>query len=176
MRRSAAAALAAAALLPGCGGRPAAPPEPPARTEVSGYFVGRSDTGLGAAVDFSGFDDTSLALREALDPGARPDRRRLEIGIVSLVNSGDVPVALPAFRAVGRDGREVPLAPAGRALAGRRGAAAARARELLPRARAVPAQGTATLYVVLEGMRIADVAEVAMGFGPASTRLRPEER
>jgi hypothetical protein len=175
-----AAALAAACLalaVTGCGGDVASAPEPPEQpTTVSGYFVGRSDE-LGASVDFSGFDGPSQAVGDALDPDAPPGGGRVRVGIVSLVSTGSTRVPIPALRAVLASGATVPLVPARRALARLGTAAAVRATAVLPRATAVPAGGSAVAYVVLAGVRLADVTELRMATGGGEpTRLAPESR
>lgn len=143
---------------------------------MSGYFVGRSDD-LGASVDLSGFDGTSQAVARALDPAAPSGGGAVRVGIGSLVNLGDRPIPVPPFRAVLADGTTVPLTPASRALAGRRSPAAVRARAKVPRAVTVAPGGAATVYLVLRGVRVADITELRMAQDPAQpTRLAPEPR
>ena len=171
--------LAACVSVVACGDAPpSGQVEPPAVTAVSGYFVGRSGGGLGASVDFSGFDRTADAVRQALDPEGRPGHRRVLVGIVSIVNTGEKAAARPAFRAVMVDGRSLPLVPAELALGDRKDGAAARARRMLGPRASLPGGGSAVEYLILRGVRIADVARLemmAIGRG-GPVELRPERR
>jgi hypothetical protein len=160
-------ALACAALLAGCSGDgdPDPAPAEPAAERGTGYFVGRSPEGLGAAVDLRGNDPASRAIAAALTDPRSPEVP--VIVIASLVNDGARPVPTPSFVAVLFSGGAAPLEPAGEVLAGRRDAEAARAAALLEPDRAlVPAGGSAVLHLVLRGAGALEVESVRMVLVP----------
>jgi hypothetical protein len=155
-----------AAIAAGCSsgsvpGPPRTEPEPaPAGT---GYFVGTGPEGLGASLDLLGDDpvvrvvDAALAARDG-----RPGEVA-SVGIVSVVNQGRSPIAMPRFVADLAAGGAVPLRRAADVLRPGEGPAARRA---LARLRTVPvrvpAGGAATAYVVLGATPPAEVASVRM--------------
>jgi hypothetical protein len=167
MRARPAALLGARVLgLGGCsstgapGPQRAAPEPPPTGT---GYFVGTGPQGVGASLDLFGDDPVSRAIEAALrerDPGATTES---SVGIASIVNEGTLGIAAPRFVAELAGGGAIPLrsaagviravdGPAGRRALGRLGAVPSR----------VPAGGSATTYVVLEGAAPAAVESVRM--------------
>jgi hypothetical protein len=166
----AAAAIGIAAALGGCGSDPApsatAPPAP-----AGSHFVGRTAGGLGASVDFGGFDEASRAVRRALAEAGE----EAHVAIASLVNDGREPVAVPAFAAIDRLGERHGLATAASALRGLPGALARRARAALEEPAAVPAEGSAVVYLVLRGPAPGDLRELRMrvpGGRPADLERR----
>lgn len=166
MRRStqlaalAASAALAALALGGCGGgTPVAERSPVADPTGSGYFVGTSRDGLGAAVDFLVDDPVTGPARERVEDAARAaGASPPAVGLASLVNRANVPVPLPEFIAVMPNGGATPIQAA-------RGPASG-----LPRPENtfpapplfVPANGTATVYVVLRGVAPAEVDHLKM--------------
>jgi hypothetical protein len=160
-------ALACAALLAACSGGAdpdpgPEPAEPPGR-RGTGYFVGRSPEGLGAAVDLRGNDPASRAVAAALVDIRRGDGRGPVVAIASVVNDGTLPVSTPRFVAVLFSGGAAPLQPAREALAGRGTARAALAASLLEAERAVvPAGDSAVLHLVLRGAAAPEVESMRM--------------
>jgi hypothetical protein len=167
-------ALAAA----GCGGdddagAPPAPPQdrPPAG---SGYFVGTDPEGLGASIDLSGYDDVLARVRARLaaaEPGSRAERITA-VGVVSLVNTGTLPRAVPRFIAVLDGGGAVPLPAASiaRDLPDRAAAA------LPPQPLIVPAGGSATAYVALSGAPPERLDHLKMVVAPGQVTRLPARR
>lgn len=160
MRRAlhlAAVALLAAAAA-GCGGGAAGTAPTATVPDGTGYFVGTGPEGLGAAVDLLASDAVTDAVRE--ETGAEPVQGPppLAIGMVAVVNARDEPVPLPRFVAVLDGGGAVPLTPA-RTSRNRLGAAV---RHVPAPPLFVPADGSATTYVVLAGAAPAEVDHVRM--------------
>lgn len=155
-RGAVAVLLASACATAGCGGDDASAPAPPAPER--GAYVGRSAGGVGASVDFAGFDPTARALERALGGDG------VEIGIASVVNDSSEPVPTPRFVALGPDGRALTLTPARTALGDRPGSARARAL-LPPERRTLAGDGSAVLYLVLRRARAEPVAAVRMRVG-----------
>jgi hypothetical protein len=151
MRRSthlAALAVAAALALAGCGDDTPRAERPPAADPTgSGYFVGTSGEGLGAAVDFMVDDPVTARVRARIDREAdAAGTERPTVGLASLVNAADRPVPLPEFIAVLPNGGATPV-PAARGPAGGPVEARFPAPPLF-----VPANGTATVYLLLRGV------------------------
>jgi hypothetical protein len=156
--RAAAVLAALAALAVGCGDDEPRAPAPPALER--GPYVGRSASGVGASVDFAGFDAAARAVERALGG------RRVEVGIASVVNEGSATVATPRFAAVAASGAATALVPARAALAGRAGPGAARARALLPaERRTLSPDRTAVLYLVLRAPSAEGIALLRMRAG-----------
>lgn len=142
----------------GCGGPAPAGPELPGPAAAT--FVGRSGDGVAASVDLAGTDATASALEAAL---AQPDGEPVAIGIASILNGRDTAVRVPRFLALGPAGTGIALVPARDALEGRTGAAAAAARAALPPfRRTIAPDRTALAYLVLRGVRPAEVTGVRM--------------
>ena len=154
-----AAALAAVAALGGCGGSSQPAPQP----QAPPHFVGTSPGGLGASIDFAGFDEARAPIERAL-AGVRPPAT---IALVALVNTSDRPWPVPVFLGELADGRAVVLEPVRRALGDRLDAAARRARSLLPVATLIPPDGSMTTYVALRGLRPSDLVGIRMRVGDA---------
>jgi hypothetical protein len=167
MRRSG-LALAAAAILacaPGLGGCGPAPPsaeEPAAPAPAPAVFVGRLAGGPGVSVDFAGFDPVARAVRRALDASGVPGH----LGIASLVNDAATAVPVPRFAAIDRLGERRELTTAARALRGLPGPEARRARAALREPVTVPPEGGVVLYLVLRGATPGELRELRMR-GPA---------
>lgn len=167
--------LAALALgAAGCdgGGEGTTPTTAPA-PDGTGYFVGRSGDDVGASVDFGGFDAVSLALVASIVPDGRPDRPGVAVGIAAVVSQSSRTLPEPVFVGVRADGSTVALASARRALAGRDDPAARRARALMGPPGPLPPNGTRTIYLLLAGIRAAELAGVRMRVGvrePAELR------
>ncbi|HJZ62574.1 MAG TPA: hypothetical protein VKD47_10515 [Miltoncostaeaceae bacterium] len=164
-----AAALATLAALAtaGCGG--SSPPAP--RPEAPPHFVGTAPGGLGASVDFAGFDTARAPIERAL-AGTRPPAT---LALVALVNTSSRPWPVPVFLGELADGRAVVLEPVRRTLGDRLDAAARRARSLLPVATVIPPDGSMTTYVALRGLRPSDLVGIRMRVGDASPfELRSE--
>lgn len=165
--RALAAALAAAAVLAGCSGSGAdgpvdtAPAPPPTGT---GYFVGAGADGVGATLDMHGSDPVARAIDAALVGRGGPAGDVPAVGIASVVNEGPESVPAPRFVAVlADDGGAVPVPRAEDVLRASEGPAARRAlRRLAALPARVPAKGAATYYVVLDGVRVAEVDSVRM--------------
>ncbi len=159
-----AAAIALAALALGCatactGDAPTPRPVATTTPKGSGYFVGRSPEGVGAAVDLQAHDRITERAAEALldlpEPAGRP---AVTVGVASVVNDGGLPVPLPRFIAVMDGGGAVPLLPARTAGLGIPGA-----REIFPTPPLfVPADGAATVHLVLRNVHPAEVHAVKM--------------
>jgi hypothetical protein len=156
-RRPAAAAIGCALALAGCRADPppsaTAPPAP-----AGAHFEGALAGGLGASVDFDGFDAAARAVRRALT--ARGEGAR--VAIASLVNDGGEPVPVPAFVAIARSGQRHALLTAARVLRGLPGAEARRARDVLDEPATVPAEGSAVVYLVLRGASPGELRELRM--------------
>jgi len=173
-----AAAAVAALALAGCDGGDEEGTRPTTQAPPgTGYFVGRSGDDVGASVDFGGFDQVSLALLDALAPGARPERPELTVGIAAVVNSSSRTLPEPVFVGVRADGGTVALTSARRALAGRDEPAARRARALMPPPGPLAPNGTRTVYLLLRGVRAGELAGVRMRVGSRDpVELRRERR
>jgi hypothetical protein len=152
-------ALALAAGIAGCGGgaggTSATESRPPA---ASGLFVGRAGDGLGASVDFGGFDRVTRALRPALGSGPGAPA----IGVASVVNGSNGLRPVPTFSGVRADGGQVAMPSAWRALSRRDDTAARRARALLAPLAPIPPDGSVAVYLVLPGGRPSELAAVRM--------------
>jgi hypothetical protein len=157
-----AAALGCAPALAGCGAAPPSAAEPAAPAPAPAVFAGRLAGGLGASVDFAGFDPVARAVRRAFGAAGRP----AHVGIASLVNDAGAPAPVPRFTAIDRAGRRRELATAAAALRGLAGPEARRARAALREPAAVPAEGGAVLYLVLRGAAPGELRELRMR-GPA---------
>lgn len=157
-------AVVAGAVAAGCGGDA---PSPAPGAAAGGEYAGRSGGGVGASIDFAGFDPTARALRRVL--GAEG----VSIGIASMVNESSAPVPVPRFVALDARGEPRALTTARDALDGRAGAAAARAL-LPPERRTLAAGGTAVRYLVLRGSPSGEVVLVRMRLRAGETvELRP---
>jgi hypothetical protein len=159
-RRAVAVALALAAGAAGCGGD-ATPPTPAPRQ--ADRWSGTDGSGVGATVDFAGFDATTPRIEAAL----RREDRTAAVAIVSVVNRGEESVPAPRFWAVVPGDVQVALTPAEREVVdGRvRGRAATGT---------IAADGAATLYLLFPGS-VADVRGVTMSAGGRrSVSLRRE--
>lgn len=152
-RRAAGLALGAVLLAAGCGGTDA--PDGPVADTAPGRYSGSDGSGLGAAVDFVGFDSTKRRIEDALRRAGDTDRI---VGIVSLVNRTTGLIRIPTFRAELADGRRVPLDRATRLV--RRG----RIVGLPDPGPYIPVEGALTVYVTLAG-RPADIRRVTMDVG-----------
>lgn len=154
-------ALAACALA-GCGdGSPV--PDP---TAVSpGRFAGNNGAGIGAAVDFVGFDATKLGIRRALVSQGAEERA---IGIVSLVNRTKSLTEIPTLSAILAGGRRTPLVRA--ADVDRDGVIGP-----LPNPGPyIPVEGALTVYVLFDGA-VDAITGVEMRFpGEEPVALTPE--
>lgn len=159
----AAAVLAAAALgtAAACGDDEPSTAGPAATTTPrgSGYFVGRSSDGVGAAVDMGAHDGYTERAAEALLSATTPDDPPLvTVGVASVVNNSARPVPVPRFIAVMEDGGAVPLTGARDPASGIPGA-----RRIFPAPPLfVPAGGAVTLHVALRGVRPGDVRRMKM--------------
>jgi hypothetical protein len=167
----AAAAIAAA----GCGDDPSAAAPPPSGDPTgSGYFVGKGSDGLGAAVDFMVDDPVTARARSAIGrAAAAAGEPAPAVGLASLVNDSGLPSPVPAFIAVLPGGGATPVQAA-------RGPASGLARpaRVFPSPPLfVPAEGTATVYVVLRGASPAEVDHLKMVVRPGeSVRLDARRR
>ena len=156
-RLPAAAAIGCALVIAGC--RAETPPSATAPPAAAGaHFEGTLAGGLGASVDFDGFDAAARAVRRALSAAGE----RARVAIASLVNDGGDPAAVPAFVAIARSGARHPLLTAARALRGLPGAEARRAREVIDEPATVPAEGSAVVYLVLRGASPGELRELRM--------------
>lgn len=156
-RRGAAPALGAVLLLAaGCGGTDAS--EGPAVDTAPGRYSGSDGNGVGAAVDFVGFDPMKRRIEDALRRDGSSGRI---VGIVSLVNRTTGLVRIPRFRAELADGRRVPLDRATRLV--RRG----RVVPIPDPGPYIPVEGALTVYVTFPG-RAADIRGVTMNVGPGA--------
>jgi hypothetical protein len=159
--RRAAAALAAAAVLSGCGGNE---PSVPGQADLSGRFVGTDGHGVGLSVDFTGYDAEKRAIETALQTESSP----ASVGIVSIVNRTRSLVPIPALTATMPDGRHVPLALASKTL--RRGSVV----PLPDPGPYVPVRGALTVYVLFPG-RVFEIRQITMRVGDGDpVRLSPE--
>jgi hypothetical protein len=167
----AAAAMAAA----GCGdGPPTAEPVPSGDPAGSGYFVGKGPDGLGAAVDFMVDDPVATLARDAIGRAAAATGEPAPaVGLASLVNDSELPSPVPSFIAVMPGGGATPVDAARGPASG----LAHPARVFPSPPLFIPAEGTATVYVVLSGVSPAEVDHLKMVVRPGeSVRLDAHRR
>ena len=134
------AALAMALGGAGCGD--GGPSQTVPRPVNPGRFAGNDGAGIGAAVDFAGFDATKLGIRRALVASGTGDQA---IGIVSLVNRTKSLTEIPALTAVLDGGSRAPL---------QRATDVERGGRIVPLPNPgpyIPVEGALTIYVVFDG-------------------------
>lgn len=134
------AALAVAFGSAGCGDD--GPSQTAPRPVNPGRFAGNDGAGIGAAVDFAGFDATKLGIRRALVSRGTGDQA---IGIVSLVNRTKSLTEIPEFSAVLDGGRRASLL---------RATDVDRGGRIVPLPNPgpyIPVEGALTIYVLFDG-------------------------